>query len=150
MALSDTGDWSRYSYAGAESTREYHELLREFLASLCSRLRRDTYCNAAKRYARYMTEPAELRLLGPETVTRGRPAQVRFSLSKLSAVQLTITRRGKTVYDRVLTFRRGSGGFPWTPRAAGVHRLRLAAKELRTGRELRSYDTAALDALPPG
>ena len=150
VPLSDTGDWSRYSFAGAESTSEYHELLREFLASLCSRLRRDVYCSAAKRYARYTTEPAELRLLGPGTATRGEATQVRFSLSKLSAVQLTITRRGKTVYDRVVTFRRGTGSFAWTPRATGVHRVRLAAKELRTGKELRSYESGEVESLPRG
>ena len=150
VPLSDTGDWSRYSFAGAESTGEYHELLREFLASLCSRLRRDVYCSAAKRYARYTTEPAELLLLGPKTVTRGRATRVRFSLSKLSAVQLAITRRGKTVFDRVITFRRGTGSFAWTPRATGVHRIRLAAKELRTGRELRTYENGEVESFPPG
>jgi len=150
VALSDTGDWSRYSYGGAESSAEYHELLREFLSSLCSRLGRDAYCDAARRYRLYTTEPAELELLGPRTATRGRATRVRFSLSKLSAVQLTITRRGKTVYDRVATFRHGTGSFAFTPRATGVFRLRLAAKELRTGRELRTYATGELEALPPG
>ena len=36
---SDTGDWSLYSFRGRESTREYHELLREFMASLCNRVK---------------------------------------------------------------------------------------------------------------
>lgn len=150
VALSDTGDWSRYSFAGAESSAEYHELLREFLLSLCSRLRRDAYCDAARRYRLYTTEPAELDLLGPTTATRGRATSVLFSLSKLSAVQLTITREGKTVYDRVATFPRGTGSFAFKPRATGIFRVRLAAKELRTGRELRTYETGELESLPPG
>jgi len=54
LAASDTGSFSTYSYRGAESTREYHELLREFAASLCSRLRHDTYCNTAERFERYV------------------------------------------------------------------------------------------------
>ena len=33
-AADDVGDWSRYSYRGAESTHEYHELLRELLQSM--------------------------------------------------------------------------------------------------------------------
>jgi len=146
VPLSDTGDWSRYSFGGAESTSEYHELLREFLASLCSRLRRDVYCGAAKRYVLYTTQPAEMEFMGPETARKGRPSQVLFSLSKLSAVQLTITRQGKVVYDRVATFRRGTGSFAFTPRATGTFRVRLAAKELRTGRELRTYETGEIES----
>ncbi|MDQ3644040.1 MAG: D-glucuronyl C5-epimerase family protein [Actinomycetota bacterium] len=150
VPLSDTGDWSRYSFAGAESSAEYHELLREFLVSLCSRLRRDVYCGAARRYKLYTTEPAELELLGPGTATRGQTAQVRFSLSKLSAVQLTIRRRGKVVFDRVATFRRGTGSFAFKPRATGIFGVRLAAKELRTGRELRTYEKGEIEALGAG
>ena len=122
--------------------------MREFAASMCSRLRRDVYCDAARDFRSYMTDPAELELLGPARVVKGEPATVRFSLSKLSAVQLTITRNGKTVFDRTATFRRGTGSFAWTPRAAGVHRVRLAAKELRTGADLRSYVNATIDSRP--
>ena len=146
VPLSDTGDWSRYSFAGAESTFEYHELLREFLASLCSRLRRDVYCDAAKRYSLYTTEPAELEFLGPDTARKGQTSQVRFSLSKLSAVQLTITRNGKVVFDKVGTYRRGTGSFAFKPHTAGTFRVRLAAKELRTGSELRTYETGEFEA----
>ncbi len=146
VPLSDTGDWSRYSFGGADSTAEYHELLREFLASLCSRLRRDTYCDAAKRYARYTTEPAELEFLGPDSARKGQASQVRFSLSKLSAVQLTITHEGKVAFDKVATFRRGTGTFTFTPRTPGTFRVRLASKELRTGGELRTYETGEIEA----
>ncbi len=146
LLRNDLGDWSTYSFGGAESTREYHELLREFAASLCSRLRQDAYCETAKRFADYTTKPAKLALLGPDTTTRNRTARVRFSLSKLSAVQLTVRRRGKVVYDRVATFRRGTGSFAFAPRSAGTFSVRLAAKELRTGRELRTYETGEIEA----
>lgn len=142
----DTGDWSTYSFGGNESTHEYHELLRELLASACSRLRTPVYCDTAKRFRRYQTEPAALTLLGPDTRAMGKPTRVRFSLSKLSAVQLTITRDGRTAYDRVLTFRRGTGSFSWTPRATGTYRVRLAAKELRTGRSLRTRITGQIES----
>ena len=38
VALSNVGDWSRYSFRGRESTQEYHELLREVLQGLGRRL----------------------------------------------------------------------------------------------------------------
>jgi hypothetical protein len=55
LEASDTGSYSTYSYRGARSTPEYHELLREFAASLCSRLgsRTRTYCTIAERFERY-------------------------------------------------------------------------------------------------
>ncbi len=75
---------------------------------------------------------------------------MRFSLSKLSAVQVTITRDGRTALDRLATFRRGEGSFSWRPRAAGVYTIRLAAKELRTGRGLRASVSGEVGSFPPG
>ncbi len=108
------------------------------------------YCDAADRFALYAVEPPELELLGPELVTRGEGTRVRFSLSKLSAVQVTITRDGRTALDRLATFRRGEGYFSWRPRAAGVYSIRLAAKELRTGRGLRASVSGQVGSFPPG
>ena len=71
---------------------------------------------------------------------------MRFSLSKLSAVQITITRNGKLALDRTSTFRRGNGSFAWVPRSAGTYRVRLAAKELRTGAELRTYVNGQIES----
>ncbi|MEJ7788838.1 MAG: D-glucuronyl C5-epimerase family protein [Thermoleophilaceae bacterium] len=149
LLRNDTGDWSTYSFGGADSSREYHELLREFAASLCSRLRRDAYCDTARNFASYTTEPAKLILLGPDVATRGKPEAVRFSVSKLAAVQITIRRAGKVVFDRVATFRRGTGSFAFTPRANATFSVRLAAKELRTGDGLRTYDTGTIEAETP-
>jgi hypothetical protein len=53
IPYSDTGSWSRYSYRGARSTAEYHELLRELLQSACNRRLGDVYCTYAARYRRY-------------------------------------------------------------------------------------------------
>jgi hypothetical protein len=55
VAYSDTGDWSRYSFRGAESTAEYHELLREVLQGLGRRIG-GVYCTYAIRYRRYQTQ----------------------------------------------------------------------------------------------
>jgi hypothetical protein len=148
LVANDTGDWSTYSYRGAESTREYHELVREFAASLCSRLRHRTYCDASKSFLSYMTDPAELELLGPARATKGVPTAIRFSVSKLSAVQVTVTRNGRVALDRTATYRRGASAVSWKPGAVGTYRIRVAAKELRTGGELRSSVNGAVDALP--
>jgi hypothetical protein len=53
IPYSDTGSWSLYSYRGARSTAEYHELLRELLQSACSRRLGQVYCTLAARYRRY-------------------------------------------------------------------------------------------------
>ena len=153
LPANDTGDWSTYSYHGAESTREYHELLREFAASMCSRLhqqveRKRVYCVAARDFLNYMTDPAKLELLGPAAATKGVPTNVRFSVSKLSAVQVTITRDGKTALDKLGTFRRGNGSFTWKPGAVGTYRIRVAAKELRTGRGLRTNVFGEVESAP--
>ena len=97
-----------------------------------------------------MTEPAELELLGPETATKGQATSVRFSLSKLSAVQITITREGKMAMDRTATFRRGTRAFTFKPGATGTYSVRLAAKELRTGRGLRTRTSGEIESLPAG
>jgi D-glucuronyl C5-epimerase-like protein len=154
LPANDTGDWSTYSYRGAESTREYHELLREFSASMCSRLHRDKtvrkpYCDAARNFLSYTTDPAEVEYLGPDFVTKGVPANVRFSVSKLSAVQVTITRNGAVALDKLGTYRRGTWSLSWKPGAAGTYRIRVAAKELRTGKGLRSSVTGIAESELP-
>jgi D-glucuronyl C5-epimerase C-terminus len=134
LPLSDVGDWSRYSYAGAESSHDYHELLREFLQSMCSRRLGAVYCDYAKRYRGYQVDPPVLTYTGPESADEDEPTTISFTLSKLSAVELKIQRPdGRIASSRLDTFRRGSGSFTWTPRGPGFFTVSLAAKELRTG-----------------
>ena len=71
IPLSDVGDWSRYSYAGAESTADYHELLREFAQSMCSRRLGQISCKYARRYRGYQTDPPVLDLNVPELTEKG-------------------------------------------------------------------------------
>jgi hypothetical protein len=148
VPASDTGDWSLYSFRGRESTREYHELLREFMASLCNRVKAPDYCSAARRYRDYMTDPAELVFTGPQTAVKGQATRVTFDVSKLSAVEITITTQGKTSLNKVATFRRGPGYFTWKPGTTGTYTVRLAAKELRTGQGLRTRTTGEIESLP--
>ena len=120
MPRHDTGDWSLYSYRGRESTAAYHELLREFLRSLCDRLRTLRLLRR-RRPLRALRRPSRpsWSCSGRELVTRGERTRVRFSLSKLSAVQITITRDGQPALDRVATFRRGRRSFAWKPAGHG-------------------------------
>jgi hypothetical protein len=145
VPLSDVGDWSLYSYAGHESSRDYHELLREFLQSMCTRRLGAIYCEYARKYRGYQVDPPEVTYEGPAVATEDTPTALRFTVSKLSAVQVTVTRPdGRVVFDRLGTFRRGSGSFTWTPKGPSTFTVRVAAKELRTGLEKRDSDSAEI------
>jgi D-glucuronyl C5-epimerase C-terminus len=134
VPLSDVGDWSLYNYAGHESSSDYHELLREFLQSMCTRRLGALYCDYASRYRGYQVDPPELTWEGPATATEDQPAAIRFNVSKLSAIEVKVTNpHGKVTFSRLATFRRGEGSFTWTPRGPGVFTVSVAAKELRTG-----------------
>lgn len=150
LPRNDTGDWSTYSFGGRESTREYYDLLMEFTVSLCHRLHTPTYCTTARNFKRYLVEPAALELTGPATVAEGRSTQVRFSVSKLSAVQIVITyENGKTSLNKTATFRRGTGSFTWKPGATGAYSVSLVAKELRTGKGLRTRTSGHIQSTAP-
>jgi hypothetical protein len=144
VPLSDVGDWSRYSYRGAESTRDYHELLREFLQSMCSRRLGRLYCDYASRYRGYQVDPPELDFLGPDAAAARRWTSITFALSKLSAVEVKVYKGGRVALQRLATFSRGKGSFAWRPRSPGLYAVRLAAKELRTGLEKRARVTGEI------
>jgi hypothetical protein len=143
IPLSDVGDWSRYSYQGPEANHDYHELLREFLASMCTRRLGELYCEYADRYRGYQVDPPELTYTGPELTTAKQLTPIRFQVSKLSAVEAKVYRGDKLVFSKLATFRRGVGAFAWRPRGPGMFTVRLGAKELRTG--LGKKDRAATE-----
>jgi hypothetical protein len=146
VPFSDVGDWSLYNYAGHESDRSYHELLRELLQSMCSRRLGQLYCEYARKYRGYQVDPPEVTYEGPALGTEDQPIALSFNVSKLSAVQVTVTRPdGRVVFDRLATFRRGSGWFTWTPRGPSTFTVRVAAKELRTGLGKRASDTSEIE-----
>jgi hypothetical protein len=146
IPYSDVGDWSLYNYAGHESDRSYHELLREFLQSMCTRRLGQIYCHYARKYRGYQVNPPVVKYEGPTVGAEDEPLSLRFNVSKLSAVEVTVTRPdGKVVFDRLATFRRGNGSFTWTPRGPSTFRVRVAAKELRTGLGKRDSVTAEIE-----
>ena len=139
LPANDTGDWSTYSYRGRESTREYYDLLLEFTAGTCHRLKIEQYCTTTRNFRNYLSKPATLAFTGPATAVQGQETQVSFTLDKLSAVQIVITHEnGKTSLNKTQTFRRGAGSFTWKPGGTGAYSVSLAAKELRTGKSLRT------------
>jgi hypothetical protein len=142
---SNVGDWSRYSYRGNESTPPYHELLREVLESMCVRSLGDVYCTYAQGYRDDQTKPAALRFRGPETARRKRFTAVRFGVSKLSVVEMRVYKGHKLALRRLATIRRGRHAFFWRPRSSGEYRVRLACKELRTGRYLRTRTSGLIE-----
>ena len=149
VALSSVGDWSRYSHGGRESTGEYHELLREVLQGLGRRLGPTTplgviYCTYATRYRGFQVDPPRIRFRGPPSAVAKRPLRVRFSLSKWSVVEVRIAKGRKRVFRHLATYRRGRHSVAWRPRSAGGYRVRIAAKELRTGRGRRGRLTVAM------
>ena len=142
---SDLGDWSMYSYRGSVSDQGYHELLREVLQSMCNRRLGDLYCTYAERYRRYQTEPPEIEITGPATTRVGSLTRIRFTLSKLSAVELKISREGRVGYSKISEFRRGDGSFAWRPNSPGTYTVSVGAKELRTGKGLKGSDSATIE-----
>ena len=143
VARSDAGDWSRYSFRGRESTYEYHELLREVLQGLGRRIG-EPYCATAARYRGYQTKPPVVAFLGPAETVRKRSTRLRFSLSKLSVVEVQVSKGERRAFRRLVTLRRGRRAVGWRPRSAGVYRVRIGAKELRTGRSLRGRASATV------
>jgi len=146
IPYSDVGDWSMYNYAGHESNADYHELLREFLESMCTRRLGPLYCDYARRYRGYQVDPPELTWQGPDVAAEEEPAAIRFNVSKLSAIEVKVTNpNGKLVFSRLATFRRGAGSFTWTPHGPGLFTVSVAAKELRTGLGKRDRDGGEIE-----
>ena len=85
VPFSDVGDWSLYNYAGHESDRDYHELLREFLQSMCTRRLGQIYCDYAKKYRGYQVDPPVVKYEGPQPRHRGRAGLA--ALQRLEAVR---------------------------------------------------------------
>ena len=154
-AAHDTGAWSLYSTgtdpsAGRESSLHYHRLVIEFLENLCKRTSAPEYCATAERFTAYLDVDPIVRPL-TKRVRAGKPANLRFALSKSSRVRLQVVDAG----GRVVATRTGSAGygkrfFTWTPRTAGTFELRATATDLAgNASEERTIALEVLPAKPP-
>ncbi len=129
----DTGAWSLYSRGSSkhESDLGYHKLLRDFLVSLCTRTKAEPYCSAGRHFTAYLTTPPVLRYL-PTTLKATRTGKLRFKLSKVSRVALTL-KRGRRV---VATLAPGVLGYGtktiyWkAPRKTGKYTVTVTATDL--------------------
>lgn len=125
----DTGAWSLYSAGGRESSLSYHRLVAGFLGGLCRRTETQTYCDAERRFDRYVREPPRVHVRKLRKLRIRRPATIRFALSKVSDVTLQVRdRRGRIVLSRgPRALPRGRHGVGWVPSRAGRHRLQIVA-----------------------
>ena len=90
-------------------------------------------------------DPPKIKITGPDSATVGQLTRIRFTLSKLSAVELRISREGRVGLDKIATFHRGSGSFSWRPDSPGTYEIHLGAKEQRTGKGLKGHDDATIE-----
>lgn len=143
----NTGAWSLYQLGGAESDLSYHELLTGFLHNLCDRTRTEIYCTTATDYTRDLKQPPTLELLTRRLRAR-RSALVRFELSKVSRVGMTIRREqdGNVVLSTSASVSRGAHAYGWTvPAAPGVYDVTLTGTDL-AGNAGRA--TGTIEVLP--
>jgi hypothetical protein len=124
----DTGAWSLYSEHGAEATLDYHALIAGFLANLCDRTHRRTYCRAGERFKRYEREPTRIGVKPLRKVRWDRTGTIRFSVSKISDVQVRISGTRGLSLSRDLRMARGVRSLSWRPPGRGHYTLRITAQ----------------------
>jgi hypothetical protein len=129
----DTGAWSLYSRGSAsrESDLGYHTLLRDFLVSLCTRTEAKQYCSASENFTTYLTTPPEIEVLA-RTLRPRKTGELRFKLSKISRVSVTV-RRGDNVVTTITpgTLSRGTKWVRWTPpKRQGIYSVTVSATDL--------------------
>ena len=129
----DTGAWSLYSRGTIEheSDLAYHQLLRAFLRSMCSRTQDPVYCDTELRFAQYELEPPQLSLV-TTTLRGGTTGKVRLRLSKISRVGLRVKRGDRIVSVRpAVVVGHGTASLRWlVPRKAGDYDVTLTAVDL--------------------
>lgn len=149
VVADDTGAWSLYQLGGEESDLSYHELLTGFLHNLCDRTHTPIYCTTADAYTRDLHAPPRLTLV-TRHVRAGSSALVRFTLSKVSRVGMTIRRDsdGKTMLATSASVSHGTHAYAWSvPKAPGGYDVTLTGTDL-AGNGGRT--TGTIEAVPAG
>jgi hypothetical protein len=124
----NTGAWSLYQ-PGEEDDLSYHELVTSFLQKLCTLTHGSAYCTTATAFTADLKTPPAITDLTPRTRAK-RPFAVRFRLSKISKVGITI-RRGTTIVEATsATFPYGVHSFSVGKLAAGAYTVTLTATDL--------------------
>jgi hypothetical protein len=124
----NTGAWSLYQ-PGEEDDLSYHELVTGFLSQMCTITAAPVYCTTAQAFTADLTTPPVIRVLTART-RASKPFSLRFSLSKISRVGLTI-RHGTTVLDATsATFAHGVQTIAVPKLKPGTDTVTLTATDL--------------------
>jgi hypothetical protein len=132
----DTGAWSLYSRGTSthESNLNYHEVLRDFLASLCDRTADPVFCGAEANFTRYLGEGPQLALVS-RRLRGGRAATLKFTLSKISRVTIRVARGRTVALSTTAVLAGGAKAVPLrVPRRAGSYAVSLQATDLAGNR----------------
>ena len=124
----NTGAWSLYQ-PGEEDDLSYHELVTGFLGQLCTLTATPVYCTTAQAFTADLKTPPTLTDLTPRTRAR-RPFALRFSLSKISDVGVTIRRGSTVVFATSATFGHGVDHVSVAKLAPGGDTVTLTATDL--------------------
>jgi D-glucuronyl C5-epimerase C-terminus len=130
LRLLDTGAWSRYSLGGAESDLNYHRVIRDFAENLCERTKDSVYCAKARRFDKYLHQPARVAIVGPRTARVKKPVRIAIRVDKISCLSIQILRGETVVYQPTWYFPRGVHSFTWTPPHSGTYRVHVLARDL--------------------
>jgi hypothetical protein len=105
----DTGAWSLYQ-PGEEDSLDYHVLVTGFLQQLCKITKSPVYCATASNFNRYLKTPAVLEVLSGR-LRAHRQAALRFRVSKISRVGVTLVLNERTVFQTSARFTYGDHAF---------------------------------------
>jgi hypothetical protein len=128
----DTGAWSLYDRGtdSHESDLNYHQVLIDFLTSLCDRTGQAAYCDTLDNFKRYLGEAPVVKVL-TRRLRAGHTNTLRFRLSKISRVTVQIRRGGRLVYTYSATLAYGTRGITIKPpRKARRYDVRIVATDL--------------------
>lgn len=124
----NTGAWSLYQ-PGEEDDLSYHELVTSFLQKLCTLTGAAGYCTTATAFTSDLKTPPGLSDLTSHTRPR-RPFALRFRLSKISKVGLTIRHGTRVVESTSATFPYGVHSFSVPGLRTGAYTVTLTATDL--------------------
>lgn len=141
----DTGAWSLYDRGTDthESNLNYHRVLIDFLGSLCARTREPTFCDTLARFRGYLAEDPEVAVV-TRSLRAGKPGTLRFRLSKIATVRVSLSRGGKSVYSSTRTLGRGTRSITVKPpKRATEYVVRIEATDL-AGNSASTDDTVKI------
>src|SRR5262249_23024784 len=105
----DTGAWSLYQ-PGQEDSLDYHKLVIGFLRQLCRITAAPVYCTTAGHFELDLKTPPALRIFTARVQAKS-SATIRFDVSKISRVGITVLDHRRIVFRTSAEFRHGSHGF---------------------------------------